>query len=611
MFELALDSFREALSSYTIHGGCIWLERDREVAVFGRVFVRAVFKNTELLQLKLNNRISYTYIELVGKTSWNEALALLAPSWFHYNAVRFDLRAALTKRNLPLLEQCMRLYDTMKICRGEYLLTVEIKGCLAPTSFTGKLALQRLAVEFSESCPRLESRLLRQSALEDLTNLSRMEYPPCSGRNKSDVKTGGGAWRDGGRRMGRAAERGGRSEGRHLASTCVTLNGSGIQLAVGSQQLRLRNHNFGLAHLIMIKRLEKSPHDPLGITDNACKNQSVVVTAQYGPFNTYIPIRSTIIGKSRVARDPITMHTSRRSNSDITCVTRVSMTFRVVRTNQYNQDLRLIHSTNGNHLESPNEGSSIDHQEVPDLCFLDFVVATMCGNCSSGAGEILRASGNTALSSPCWYLLATMRRVVNYHGSWFGQLQVELLMHLVFRVWCKDERFKKKSGSGSSGLVALVAVVLGQSFVASVEASIRQLSALAGSPQAAAPPHGRGGSSRGLSPQFLQPRVGETQFRPFQLPGSSINADVDFSRWCISAYLAVARDQLLRVISCWYFSCDDQQRALRDSEATAFCDQEPAVSFVGVFLSGYQNYVVLISWNDSVLSGALCTSCWL
>ncbi|KZV56120.1 hypothetical protein F511_11500 [Dorcoceras hygrometricum] len=41
---------------------------------------------------------------------------------------------------------------------------------------------------------------------------------------------------------------------------------------------------------------------------------------------------------------------------------RVSMTFRVVMTNQYNQDLGLIYSTNGNHLESPNEGSSIDHQ---------------------------------------------------------------------------------------------------------------------------------------------------------------------------------------------------------------------------------------------------------
>ncbi|KZV40684.1 hypothetical protein F511_33417 [Dorcoceras hygrometricum] len=47
---------------------------------------------------------------------------------------------------------------------------------------------------------------------------------------------------------------------------------------------------------------------------------------------------------------------------------------------------------------------------------------------------ILRASGNTALSSPCWYLLAIMRRVVNYHSSWFGQQQVELLMHLVSQV---------------------------------------------------------------------------------------------------------------------------------------------------------------------------------
>ncbi|KZV47110.1 hypothetical protein F511_33704 [Dorcoceras hygrometricum] len=135
-----------------------------------------------------------------------------------------------------------------------------------------------------------------------------------------------------------------------------------IQLAVGPQPLWLRNHNFGLAQRIMVKRLATSPHDPLGITDSACKNHLVVVSVQYGPFNTYIPIRSTTIGKSRVARDPIAMHTSRRSNSDITSVTRVSMTFRVVRTNQYNQDLGLFHSTNGNHLESPNEDSSIDHQ---------------------------------------------------------------------------------------------------------------------------------------------------------------------------------------------------------------------------------------------------------
>ncbi|KZV27906.1 hypothetical protein F511_35655 [Dorcoceras hygrometricum] len=97
---------------------------------------------------------------------------------------------------------------------------------------------------------------------------------------------------------------------------------SGIQLAVGLQPLRLRNHNFGLAQRIMVKRLATSRHDPLGITDSACKNQLVVVSVQYGPFNTYIPIRSTIIGKSRVARDPIAIHTSWRSNSDIASVTR-------------------------------------------------------------------------------------------------------------------------------------------------------------------------------------------------------------------------------------------------------------------------------------------------
>ncbi|KZV41630.1 carboxyl-terminal-processing peptidase 1, chloroplastic [Dorcoceras hygrometricum] len=72
----------------------------------------------------------------------------------------------------------------------------------------------------------------------------------------------------------------------------------------------------------MVKRLATSPHDPLGITDSACKNQLVVVSVQYDPFNTYIPIRSTTIGKSRVARDPIAMHTSWRSNSDMASVTR-------------------------------------------------------------------------------------------------------------------------------------------------------------------------------------------------------------------------------------------------------------------------------------------------
>ncbi|KZV56720.1 Glutamate receptor 3.3 isoform 1 [Dorcoceras hygrometricum] len=37
----------------------------------------------------------------------------------------------------------------------------------------------------------------------------------------------------------------------------------GIQLAVGPQPSWLRNHNFGLAQRIMVKRLATSPHDPL------------------------------------------------------------------------------------------------------------------------------------------------------------------------------------------------------------------------------------------------------------------------------------------------------------------------------------------------------------
>ncbi|KZV54674.1 hypothetical protein F511_20664 [Dorcoceras hygrometricum] len=72
----------------------------------------------------------------------------------------------------------------------------------------------------------------------------------------------------------------------------------------------------------MIKRLATSPHHPLGITVSSCKNQSVMVSIQYGPFNSNILIKSTTIGKSRVAGDPITMHTYWRSNSDIACVKR-------------------------------------------------------------------------------------------------------------------------------------------------------------------------------------------------------------------------------------------------------------------------------------------------
>ncbi|KZV30024.1 carboxyl-terminal-processing peptidase 1, chloroplastic [Dorcoceras hygrometricum] len=131
----------------------------------------------------------------------------------------------------------------------------------------------------SKSGPRLKSRLLRQSALEKVMNLSRTESPRRGGWNKSN-------------------------------------HGNGRRTAAGGARVGGRRGEGD-------ERLATSPHDPLGTIDSACKNQLVMVSIQYGPFNTYIPIRSTTIGKSRVARDPITIHTSRRSNSDITCVTSI------------------------------------------------------------------------------------------------------------------------------------------------------------------------------------------------------------------------------------------------------------------------------------------------
>ncbi|KZV36323.1 carboxyl-terminal-processing peptidase 1, chloroplastic [Dorcoceras hygrometricum] len=92
-----------------------------------------------------------------------------------------------------------------------------------------------------------------------------------------------------------------------------------------------------------------------GITDSACKNQLVVVSVQYGPFNTYIPIRSTTIGKSRVARDPIAMHTSWRSNSDIASVTSIGYP-RMRASGEYSTTKhRLLHASGPHPIPPPND----------------------------------------------------------------------------------------------------------------------------------------------------------------------------------------------------------------------------------------------------------------
>ncbi|KZV28074.1 hypothetical protein F511_02160 [Dorcoceras hygrometricum] len=198
-----------------------------------------------------------------------------------------------------------------------------------------------------QSGPRPDSRHLCQPALEGLMNSARTETPRQADRNKSDQRTrrqGGGTWA-----AARPSE-GARGEGRPSGLWRL-----GIQLAVGPQPLRLRNHNFGLAHRIMVKRLATSPHDPLGITDSACKNQLVVVSVQYGPFNTYIPIRSTIIGKSRVARDPIAMHTSWRLNSDIASVTSIGYPRMRASGESSTTKRRILHASGSHPIPPPND----------------------------------------------------------------------------------------------------------------------------------------------------------------------------------------------------------------------------------------------------------------
>ncbi|KZV27812.1 protein trichome birefringence-like 35 [Dorcoceras hygrometricum] len=225
----------------------------------------------------------------------------------------------------------------------------------------------KIAVDYRQSGPRPDPRLLRQAALEALTRSARTDTPrktrPEQFRAKwAEAASGGGRRtaaarkrRGGGvcldhltRRCPTLAQSSSASSGRRrpapeqrnsigrplsreaapsvardarpaaqrftprassdaassmgISSTCVTLNGSGIQLAVGPQPLWLRNHNSIPAQRIMFLQ------EPVG-------------HGWYGPFNPYIPIGSTTIGKSRVAIDPIAMHTSWRSNSDIASVT--------------------------------------------------------------------------------------------------------------------------------------------------------------------------------------------------------------------------------------------------------------------------------------------------
>ncbi|KZV28257.1 hypothetical protein F511_02127 [Dorcoceras hygrometricum] len=76
---------------------------------------------------------------------------------------------------------------------------------------------------------------------------------------------------------------------------------------------------------------------------------------QYGPFNPYIPIRSTTIGKSRVAIDPIAMRTSWRSNSDIASVTSIGYPCMSASGESSTTMHRLLHASGPHQIPPPND----------------------------------------------------------------------------------------------------------------------------------------------------------------------------------------------------------------------------------------------------------------
>ncbi|KZV45550.1 protein Rf1, mitochondrial-like [Dorcoceras hygrometricum] len=101
-----------------------------------------------------------------------------------------------------------------------------------------------------------------------------------------------------------------------------------------------------------------SPHDPLGITDSVCKNQFVKVRVQYGPFISNILTESMTIGKSRVARDSIAMHTSWRATSHVLLDSIGPRT--KVRREFSTTKHRLLHASGPHPIPPPNDPNRVD-----------------------------------------------------------------------------------------------------------------------------------------------------------------------------------------------------------------------------------------------------------
>ncbi|KZV36593.1 hypothetical protein F511_42336 [Dorcoceras hygrometricum] len=160
----------------------------------------------------------------------------------------------------------------------------------------------------------------------------------------------------------------------------------------------------------MVKRLATSPHDPLGITDSACK----------WSWLAYSTVLSTHIsrsdqrpfGKSRVARDPIAMHTSWRSNSDIASVLD-SIGYPRMRASGESSTTkhRLLHASGPHPIPPPNDPNEVSSR----LSFFSRTLNTVHRDFHSPIAAVSRLRfGQGALSdssfwADSWNFVGAMR----------------------------------------------------------------------------------------------------------------------------------------------------------------------------------------------------------
>ncbi|KZV33455.1 potassium transporter 26-like, partial [Dorcoceras hygrometricum] len=202
-----------------------------------------------------------------------------------------------------------------------------------------------------QSGPRPDTRLLHQPALEGLTRSAWTDSPRKIGQNKFRRSDGGGGGGGVHRRRRRGFWRRGEAalRARYIASRGPTT------IAAPESQFRIypTDHDNTLSSVSVRESRIQYLCDPQWFS--ACKNQLVVVSVQYGPFNPYIPIRSTTIGKSRVAIDPIAMRTSWRSNSDIASVTSIGYPRMSASGESSTTMHRLLHASGSHPIPPPDD----------------------------------------------------------------------------------------------------------------------------------------------------------------------------------------------------------------------------------------------------------------